>query len=161
MRKLAFLALSAVTLGGTAACSTLARQTFAEPVVTLRDVQIRGLGLTGGSIDVRLGVYNPNNFRLDAGRMTYQLLAGAGSDTVTFATGTVEGQQSFAEQDTTIITVPLSFTYSAIGSVGRQLLNSGSIDYTIRGDISVATPIGNFTRPYSHTGRYSTLGSSR
>jgi hypothetical protein len=158
MRKLALLAASAALIGGAAACSTLVNQTFAEPVVTLRDVQIRGLGLTGGSMDVRLAVYNPNNFRLDAGRMTYQLLAGAGSDTVTFATGTVEGQQNFAEQDTTLITVPLSFSYSGIGSVGRQLLNSGSIDYTIRGDISVATPIGNFTRPYSHTGRYTTLG---
>lgn len=158
MRKLALVATIFAVIAGGTACSTLASRTFAEPVVTLRDVQIRGLGLTGGSMDVRLAVYNPNAFRLDAGRMTYRLLAGTGSDTVTFATGTVEGQQNFAERDTTIITVPLSFSYSGIGSVGRQLLNSGSIDYTIRGDISVATPIGNFTRPYSHTGRYSTLG---
>src|SRR5688500_11921519 len=136
MRKLALLAASAALIGGAAACSTLVNQTFAEPVVTLRDVQIRGLGLTGGSMDVRLAVYNPNNFRLDAGRMTYQLLAGAGSDTVTFATGTVEGQQNFAEQDTSIVTIPVSFSYSGIGAVGRQLLNSGSVNYTVRGDVT-------------------------
>jgi LEA14-like dessication related protein len=160
MRKIALAA--AVTLATTAAaCSTLVNQTFAEPVVTLRDVQIRGLGLTGGSMDVQLAVYNPNNFRLDVGRMTYQLLAGAGADTVTFATGTVEGQRNFAEKDTSIVTIPVSFSYAGIGAVGRQLLNSGSVNYTVRGDVTVATPIGNFTRPYSHTGRYSTLGQTR
>lgn len=160
MRKLTLAAAAAAVLT-TGACTALASRTFAEPVVQLRDVQIRGLGLTGGSMDVRLAIYNPNDFRLDAGRMTYQLLSGTGGDTVTFATGVVEGQQTFAERDTTIVTIPLSFTYSGIGAVGRQLLNSGSVDYTIRGDITVATPIGNFTRPYSHTGRYSTLGGAR
>ena len=160
MRKRPLIAVLALATTA-AACSSLVNQTFAEPVVLLRDVQVRGLGLTGGSMDVQLAVYNPNNFRLDAGRMTYQLLSGTGSDTVTFATGTVEGQQTFAEKDTTVVTIPLSFSYSGIGAVGRQLLNSGSVNYTVRGDITVATPIGNFTRPYSHSGRYSTLGSGR
>ena len=160
MRKLALVAGLALATSA-AACSTLVNRTFAEPVVTLRDVQLRGLGLTGGSMDVQLAVYNPNDFRLDVGRMTYQLLAGADGDTVTFATGTVEGQRNFAEKDTSIVTIPVSFTYSGIGAVGRQLLNSGSVNYTVRGDVTVATPIGSFTRPYSHTGRYSTLGQTR
>jgi LEA14-like dessication related protein len=160
MRKLALVA--GVTLVTTAAaCSTLVNQTFAEPIVRLHNVQLRGVGLTGGSMDVQLAVYNPNNFRLDASRMTYQLLAGTGSDTVTFATGLVEGQRTFVEKDTTIVTIPLSFSYAGIGAVGRQLLNSGAVDYTVRGDLTVATPVGNFTRPYSHTGRYTTLGQTR
>ena len=160
MRMLA-LAVSAAALAGAAACSSLARQTFAEPVVLLRDVQLRGLGLTGGSMDVQLAVYNPNNFRLDATRMTYQLLSGAGGDTVSFATGILDGQRTFAERDTTVVTIPVNFSYSGIGAVGRELLNSGAVNYTVRGEVTVATPIGNFTRPYAHTGRYSTLGGSR
>jgi hypothetical protein len=161
MRKLALAATTAVTIAAASACSTLANQTLAEPVVRLNNVQLRGVGLTGGSMDVQLAVYNPNNFRLDASRMTYQLLAGTGGDTATIATGLVEGQRTFAEKDTTFVTIPVSFTYAGIGSLGRQLLNSGSVDYTVRGDLTVATPIGNFTRPYSHTGRYSTLGQLR
>lgn len=158
MRKLALATAAAALVAG---CSTLARQTFQEPVVQLRDVQLRGLGITGGTLDVQLAVYNPNNFRLDATRMTYQLVSPMASDTVVFANGVVESPPTFSENDTTVVTIPVSFSYAGIGAVGRQLLNSGSVNYTVRGDVTVATPIGNFTRPYSHTGRFTTLGTGR
>ena len=65
-----FVALSAVTVAAAAAgCASIARQAFREPVVSVRDVRLNGIGLTGGSIDVALAVYNPNNYRLDARRL--------------------------------------------------------------------------------------------
>ena len=51
MKKLAIvLAASAAIAGG--GCSTLGRQAFQQPVVNLRDVKVRGIGITGGSLDV-------------------------------------------------------------------------------------------------------------
>mgnify|MGYP003350877281 CR=1 FL=1 len=34
--------------------------------VTVQDVRLTGIGLTGGSLDVLVNVKNPNDFRLDA-----------------------------------------------------------------------------------------------
>ncbi len=66
-----FTVLSAVMVAAAVAgCATLARQAFQEPAVSVRDVRLNGIGLTGGSVDVGLNVYNPNNYRLVATRIT-------------------------------------------------------------------------------------------
>jgi LEA14-like dessication related protein len=159
MRKLALVAATAVTLVAGAACSTLGRAAFKQPVVNLRDVRVRGIGLTGGTIDVLLSVYNPNHFRLDASRLTYRVaLAG---DSVTLANGAIESRFSVQDNDSTVVTIPVSFTYAGIGAAGRSLLNSGAVDYHVLGDVTVSTVIGNFTVPYSSTGRFTTTGIGR
>ena len=153
-----FVALSAVTVAAAAAgCASIARQAFQEPVVSVRDVRLNGIGLTGGSIDVALAVYNPNNYRLDATRVTYQLLF----DTVTFATGALTERQTVQGRDTLRVTIPVNFTSRGVGEAGRQILNTGSVNYRLLGDVTVGSPIGNFTVPYSTTGRFSTLGVNR
>ena len=141
-----------------AACSTLGRQAFREPVVTLQDVKVTGVGLSGGSLDVILNVENPNEFRLDATQLRYTVLI----DSVQLANGTASQRFTVDGQQTTPIHIPINFTYAGVGQAGRQLLNTGSVNYTVRGDVTVGTPVGNFTIPYSQTGRYSTLsGNSR
>jgi LEA14-like dessication related protein len=150
-----FVALSAITLAAaTAGCASLARQAFQEPVVSVRDVRLTGIGLNGGSVDVSLNVYNPNNYRLDATRVTYQLVF----DTVTFATGAITERQTVQGRDTLRVTIPVSFSYRGVGEAGRQILGTGSVNYRLLGDVTVGTPVGPFTVPYSTTGRFSTLG---
>jgi LEA14-like dessication related protein len=151
-----FLIFSAVTLAATAVgCATLARQAFQEPVVSVRDVRVNGLGLTGGSVDLALNVYNPNNYRLDATRVTYRLLF----DTVTFATGELTERQTVQARDTLNLIIPVNFSYRGVGEAGRQILNTGSVNYRLAGDVTVGSPVGSFTVPYSTTGRFSTLGN--
>ena len=60
MRKLALVGVVAATALGAYGCATIGRNAFAQPVVTLRDVKLQGIGFTGGSFDVILSVYNPN-----------------------------------------------------------------------------------------------------
>ena len=159
MRKLAVaLAASAAIVGG-AGCSALGHAAFKEPVVNLRDVRVRGIGLTGGSLDVLLSVYNPNGYRLDATRLTYKVnLAG---DSITLASGALDSKFTVNDNDSTIVTVPVSFTYAGIGAAGRSLLNTGSVDYHVLGDVTVGSPVGNFTIPYSSQGRFTTTGIGR
>jgi LEA14-like dessication related protein len=150
--------LSAFTLAAAVAgCASIARQAFQEPVVSVRDVRLNGIGLTGGSVDVGLNVYNPNNYRLDATRITYQLLF----DTVSFATGALTQQQTVQARDTLRLTIPVNFTYRGVGEAGRQILGTGTVNYRLTGDVTVGSPLGNFTIPYSTTGRFSTLGGNR
>ncbi|MDB4907237.1 MAG: hypothetical protein JWO05_2021 [Gemmatimonadetes bacterium] len=157
MRKTMMLVAVAATLGG-AACSALGKQVFQEPVVALKDVKLRGVGLTGGNVDVVLSVYNPNEFRLDATRMTYRVLLG---DSVSFASGALDSRTTVQSKDSTFVTIPVSFTYNGLGAAGRSLLNSGAVDYKVIGDVTVGSPLGNHTIPFTSTGRFSTLGFGR
>lgn len=147
---------AAVVLG---ACSALGRAAFQNPVVNLRSVAVRGLGLTGGTLDVKLSVYNPNHYRLDATRLTYQVnLAG---DSVRVASGTLDNRFTVNDNDSSVVTIPVDFTYAGIGAAGRSILNTGAVDYHVLGNVTVGSPVGSFTVPYSSTGRFTTTGVAR
>ena len=138
MRK--FVLVSAVVVGslaGVSGCASLGRSAFKEPVVNFKEMTINGLGLTGGSLDIVLSVYNPNGYKLDATRLTYNLMV----DSVNFGSGAIDRK----------------FTYAGIGAAGRSLLNTGSVNYRVNGDLTVGTPLGNFTRGYDKTGHYTAL----
>ena len=105
-----------------------------------------------------LSVYNPNGFKLEGTRLTYNLQAG---DNVQIGTGALDSRFTVQDRDSTIIRLPLDFTYSGIGSVGRSILNTGSVNWRVNGDLTVATPIGNFTRPYDRTGRFTASGTTQ
>ena len=151
MRKLAVVAV-AVTV---AACSALGRAAFQNPVVNLRDVRVLGLGTTGGQLELQLGVYNPNNYRLDATRLTYRLWVG---DSVSVANGALDTQTTVQAGDSTIVRVPVAFTYAGVGAAAMQLLRTGTVTSRVGGDVTVGSPVGNFTVPYSASGQFNTMG---
>ena len=135
------------------ACASLGSVAFREPVVTYKDAVITGLGISGGSLEVVLSIYNPNSFRLDGTGLTYRIAV----DSVPFGNGTLSDRFAVQQGDSTTVRLPLSFSYAGVGNAGRQLIQTGSVNYTVSGDITVATPIGNFTRPYSGRGRLTTI----
>jgi LEA14-like dessication related protein len=152
------ISIAALAMIGAVGCASLGRATFKEPIVNFQDARVTGLGVTGGSVEVRLSLYNPNKFRLDGTRLTYKVLV----DTVPLGSGALADRFTVQEKDSTIVTLPLQFTYTGVGEAGRQLMNTGTVNYRVVGDVTVGTPLGNFTRPYDQTGRFSTLsGRSR
>ncbi len=153
-RKILVAAMAAVAVGG---CATLGTGGFKQPLVNFSDVKIRGLGLSGGSLDIVLSVYNPNGFNLNATRLTYKLAA----EDKDLASGVLDHAFRVKDKDSTFVTIPVDFTYAALGAAGRQLLEKGSVNYRVIGDITVDTQLGNFTVPYDRTGRFSSLGSTR
>ncbi len=150
-RWLASVALAGLTVV-VGACAGFGKS-FKEPVVTVKEFAITGLGVTGGSLDVVLQVYNPNGYKLDAVSMTYRV------DVDTMKVGEGELQDRFVVQsgDSSTVRMPVRFTYAGLGAAGRSLLNTGTIDYRVRGDFTVSTPLGNFTRPYDQKGHYSSV----
>jgi LEA14-like dessication related protein len=156
MKKLALVVAVSAALAG---CAMLGKAAFEQPVVKLKDVRVRGFGLTGGSLDVLLSVYNPNHYRLDATRLTYRVnLAG---DSVTVANGEMNDHFTVNDNDSTVVTIPVSFTYAGIGAAGRSILNTGAVDYHVLGEVSVGSTVGTFKVPYSSTGRFTTTGMAR
>lgn len=146
------LALAAVALAG---CAVLGRAVFKQPVVQLRDVRLAGLGLTGGNLDVVLAVYNPNGYQLDATNLHYRLLV----DTVEVANGAVTQRNAFRSGDTTMVHLPVTFSYAGVGAAGRELTQNGAVNYKVVGDITVDSPIGNRTVPFTSTGRFTTVNA--
>jgi LEA14-like dessication related protein len=158
MRKLALAVVVSAAVASTG-CSALGRAAFKQPVVTLKQVQLRGVGLTGGSLDVTLAVQNPNHFRLDATRLTYRVMMGG--DSLTVASGAMDKLFTVQEGQTSDVVIPVNFTYSGLGAAGRSLLNTGAVDYHVIGDVTVGSPVGNFTVPYQSSGRFTTTSISK
>jgi LEA14-like dessication related protein len=156
-RRLIAVCLTLAAAASAGGCAALGRATFSEPEVQLREFVITGLGLTGGSVDVVLSVYNPNGYNLDALKMTYRVDV----DSITLGEGELGERFVVEEKDSSLVRLPVRFTYAGLGAAGRALVTSGTVNYRVRGDFTVGTPLGNFTRPYDRTGRYSSVAGNR
>ena len=153
MKRYLIAGVMAVAVAGAGACSSLARNSFGTPVVQLKDVRVKGIGMNGGSLDLVLDVYNPNAYRLDATKMTYNLYV----DTNKVAVGEVAQHVQLDDKKTTQVILPVTFTFKELLGAAKVITGMGSVDYRVVGDVTVATPFGNFTRPYEGRGRYDTL----
>lgn len=147
--------LMSTVLLAVAGCSTLGRQVFREPVVELRDVRLTGLGVTGGNLDVVLAVYNPNGYRLDATSGHYRVLV----DSLQVATGDITDRSRFTGGDTTVVHLPVQFSYAGVGAAARELTQTGAVNYKVIGDLTVDSPIGSRTFPFTSTGRFTTVSA--
>lgn len=155
MRRLV-MAAAACAVTATAACAAGGLGNFLEPVVTVSDVKVNGVGLTGGSVDISLNVYNPNRFRVDGTQLTYQLWV----DSIPFGSGVTDERFVVNANDSTIVTLPLDFSWTGVGSVGRAVLNTGTVNYRVAGRMRVGSAVGALTVPYDRTGRFSPLGGT-
>jgi LEA14-like dessication related protein len=146
-----------VAVAAMSACATLGMAGFKEPIVSFKDIRVRGLGLSGGSLDAYLSIYNPNGFTLNATRLTYNVMVGQNQ----LGTGALNSAFAVQSGDSTTVRIPIDFTYAGIGSAAQQMMQSGAVPYTITGDVTVGTPLGNFTRPYTGTGRFTAFGGAQ
>ena len=121
---------------------------FQEPDVSLQRAAVRSVGLTGGTLDLVIGVYNPNPFDLQGTRL--QL----GLDVEDSHVGDVDYSSEFQAQkgDTTVLTLPLSFTWNGLAAAARTALGTGELPYTLKGQLSVTTPIGPQQVAFTHQG---------
>jgi LEA14-like dessication related protein len=78
-------------------------------------------------------------------------------DSVRVADGALESRFVVQSGDSSLVTIPVNFTYGGLGRAGGELIRSGTVNYRVRGDVTVATPLGNFTRPYDQVGRFTPL----
>jgi LEA14-like dessication related protein len=143
------VALFALALLGGMGCARMARGAFRTPTVELRDVRIRALGLEGGALDLVLDVYNPNEYRIDATRLTYTLEA----DSALVAKGAVTKRVTLPVRQHSDVVLPVNFTFRELLGLAEVLLRKGSVDYVVRGEVTVDSPFGSITRPYEGRAR--------
>ena len=143
------MGLALVSVATVAGCKTLARQAFANPVVEVKDVRVKGVGLQGGSLDVILDVYNPNDYRIDARSISYTVFV----ESAQIAIGEIEKLMTLSNLGHSEVVVPVEFTFAAVQKAVQKFAMRGSLDYRVTGAFTMVTPIGSITRPYSGAGR--------
>lgn len=139
-----------------AACSSVVR----EPEVRIESVRVGGIGLRGGTLYANVYVGNPNGFDLETRSIRYDMQVehpDSAGRWVSFSQGTVEDPVRVRGNGSTIVEVPIQFRYDDLGGAIRSILDTGTFNYRVRGDVQLSEPIGR-TIPYSKTGMVSLAG---
>ncbi|HEX7048724.1 MAG TPA: LEA type 2 family protein [Longimicrobiales bacterium] len=125
-----------------------------SPEVRVVGVRLGGLGLQGGLVYVQLSVVNPNEFGLEADRLTYDLdlrAAGGDDEWVNLTEGAFSEEVRVGARDSAVVEIPVEFSYAGVGAAVRSILARGTFDYRVSGRISVTEPISTEV-PYRERG---------
>ena len=128
---------------------------FRQPEVRFDGIRIGAIGMRGGTVHARFEVYNPNGYALRTAAIRYDLELSDGPTAdprwVRVASGTFDEPVRVASEDTTVVEVPIEFQYADLGGALRSILDRGSVEYRVSGDVMVSEPLSR-TVPYRRTG---------
>ena len=133
-----------------AACNLAYRQ----PEVRLEGIRVGSIGLRGGMLYAQVQVANPNDFDLETSALTYDLqLADPTNEQawISFAQGTMAEPIKVDGHRTTVIEIPIAFKYQDLGGAMRTILDTGTFNYRVSGDVQLKEPISRKI-PYRRTG---------
>jgi hypothetical protein len=119
-------------------CATLGRLSFTEPTVQLKQINITGFGLTGGTLDLVFDVYNANAYRVRSTRVEIGLdLEGRH-----FGDALLERPLDLSPTNHSQVVVPVRFEWAGVGAGAKALLLRQAIGYGVTGVVLVDTPLG-------------------
>jgi LEA14-like dessication related protein len=128
-----FLAMAA------AGCATLQTAlNFQEPQIELQEINVTGLGLSGGTLDLLFDVYNPNQYRLRSTRLEVDLQL-AGTE---FGNALIDKPLDLSPENHSRVVMPVRFSWSGVGAAARSLLQQQELPYGLTGAVLLDTPIG-------------------
>ena len=140
-----------------AACSSVVRQ----PEVRLESIRVGGIGLRGGTLYAQVYVANPNGFDVETRSVTYDLQVedpDSAGKWLTFSQGTLNEAIRVRSKGSTVIEVPIQFRYDDLGGAFRSILDTGTFNYRVQGDVRLSEPVGR-TVPYSKKGVFTMSGT--
>ena len=136
LRTASALALLSITVSS---CATLRNVlSFTKPDVALQEIDLTGIGMTGGTMDLIFDVYNPNDYRLRSTRLEVAL-ALAGTD---FGEALIDKPLDLSPQNHSRVVMPVRFTWAGVGAAARSLLQAQELPYGITGAVMLDTPLG-------------------
>jgi LEA14-like dessication related protein len=146
---LRFLALLPVLV--LAACGSLAERAFSRPVILVRGVKVKSVGITGGSIEVSLHITNPNPYPLPVRRALYSF---ALADSTEVGRGESAAAFTLPAHDSVVVQLPLEVSWQGLRAAARDAARDGTVDYRLKGTVTIDTPVGNPNVPFESVGRF-------
>ena len=134
-RRLTALAVWCAVTG----CATFRGLYFREPTVELQEVNVTGLGLSGGTLDLVFDVYNPNDYRIRSTRLE----VGLDLEGTHFGDALLERPLALSPEYHSRIVVPVRFEWAGVGAGARALLQRQAIRYALSGAVRLDTPVGD------------------
>ena len=131
--------LSVAVVVVVAACATLRGLTFQDPEVSLQEVQITGIGLTGGTFNLVFDVWNPNDYRLRSTRLE----VGIDLEGTHFGEALLDRPLDLSPTNHNQVVVPVRFEWAGLGAGAKALLSRRAVAYTIAGRVLLDTPLGD------------------
>ncbi|MDQ6718103.1 MAG: LEA type 2 family protein [Gemmatimonadota bacterium] len=144
-------------LVASAGCDKMVKEVFTPPAVSFRGVRMGTLSLTGSTLYIELGIYNPNRFTLSATHTDYKLMV---DDTIVVGQGQSNDTLTVAARDSAVATLPLNLSWKDLTRAGGGALAAGEVNYRIVGTITAATPLGPHDIPLNAKGRFTPLRST-
>jgi LEA14-like dessication related protein len=129
------------------ACATLGKLSFQEPDVTLQEIDVTGIGLTGGTFELVFDVWNPNDYRLRSTRLE----VGIDLEGTHFGDALLDRPLDLSPTNHSRVVVPVRFAWAGLGAGARALLSRQAVAYGVTGRVLLDTPLG--TKTVGLTGR--------
>ncbi len=131
-----------------ASCAVVKNLQFERPALTLQSVQLTGLDMAGGSLNLVLDVFNPNTYAI----RTLGINAMVDLEATHFGTVALERDIILPATQHTAVAIPMTFTWAGVGAGARALFQRGEVNYALDSRLSVSTPIGERTVAFRDTG---------
>jgi LEA14-like dessication related protein len=131
-----------------AACAAVSNA-LQEPDVKLERVMVREVGVRGGDLELQLSLDNPNPFDLRGTEIAL------GFDVEGSHVGDVRYDDDFnlVSGGRSALTLPLRFEWAGVGSALKAALSSGEVPYEMKGQLTIQTPWGAQSVPFTTEGR--------
>src|SRR5690348_11673685 len=121
------------------ACATLGRLSFTEPELQLQEINVTGVGLTGGTFELVFDVYNPNDYRIRSTRLE----VGVDLEGTHFGDALLERPLDLSPTNHSRVVVPVRFEWAGVAAGTKALITRRSVAYGITGAVLLDTPIGD------------------
>lgn len=131
------LVLSALLV--VAGCATLGRLSFKEPELALQEIDVTGIGLTGGTFDLVFDVWNPNDYRVRSTRLEI----GIDLEGTHFGDALLDRPLDLSPTNHSRVVVPVRFEWAGVGAGAKALLTRRAVGYAITGAVLLDTPVGD------------------
>lgn len=130
---------------------------FKQPTVSVGEVRLASLALTGGTVMVQLDVSNPNRYALESQSLRYTLAFASGEGEEGGWTKLSEGELAdtlrVPAHGTTRVEAVVPFDLAAVGAALARLLRQGELEYRFSGELRAGTPLGRRGIPFDERGR--------
>ena len=122
-----------------AACATLRNLAFTEPDLQLQEIDVTGIGFTGGTFDLVFDVYNPNEYRIRSTRLE----VGVDLERTHFGDALLERPLDLSPTNHSRVVVPVRFEWTGVGAGAKALLTRRAVAYGLTGTVLLETPLGD------------------
>jgi len=119
-----------------------------KPEISVKGVNLAGLGDDGVEIDFLLSVANPNSYGIKLTGYSYTLIA---SD-LKLANGENRDTVDFKGNTATDIMVPVTIAFKDLMAILNRRSDSGQIPYQLTADFTLHAPLGTVEVPLRKSG---------